>query len=292
MRGSGLLLVAGCAAGAGSPDDTDTDTLDVQCPAPGAPEVVVDGLVGGSEGVAVAPDGAAFVVAADRLVEITPEGGVTDVAPVRGGVGAVWWRDAVWVATGKDASGADAPALVEVSRAGEVTRHPLQTLGRPNFLAPTPWGTLLVSDDFDTRIAEWRDGADTIWAEEVPSPNGMGFSADGRALFVASTFGDEALRAIAVEGEVAGALSLLAPFPDLSAPDGLVVAADGSVLVALNLTGEIHRWDGDRAERVAEGLPFVASLAFGPAPWDPCSVLATSLFGEEVWSVPVGVAGP
>lgn len=287
-----LPLVAACAPGPDGPHDLAEDASVAACPAPGAARVVSDAFVGGTEGLAVAPDGRAWVAGADRLVQLAPDGTITEVAAIRGAVGAAWWRGAVWVATGRDEAGAAAPALVEVSPEGEVLRHPLVTLARPNFVLPTPWGTLLVSDDFDTRIAEWRDGVDRVWAEGVPSPNGLGLSPGGDTLYVASTFVEPGLQALDVTAGQAGALRTLTSFAQGTAPDGLVVAADGSVLVALNLAGRVERWGPDGVSVIAEDLPFVASLAFGRGPWDPCSVLATSLFGETVWEVPVGGRGP
>lgn len=295
MRRAALVIfAAACSGGAPTDAPADTDSGTPVCGAPGVNTLLAEGLTGGTEGVAITGDGTLYVVNNDQLVQVEPDGTFTHLADTPGGVGAAWWQDAIWVASWKDDQGEDAGSLLEITPEGVVTRHPTPDIAKPNFLTPTPWDTLLVSDDFDTRIFEIdASAAVSIWATDVPSPNGMGFSPDGSALYVVSTFVPKPpLSSIAVDGQAAGVRTVLHSFEDGSAPDGLVVAADGTVLVAVNLRGRIDAWQDGRIDTIASGLEWPASLVFGRGAFDRCSVITTSLFGETLSLVTTGHEGP
>ena len=285
-----VVVLVGCGPVADGVDDTDTDDPPT-CGPPGEVTALATGLAPGTEGVAFGPDGTLYVTAKDYVVTIAADGTVATLADTVGGlVGAAWWRDALWVAAWLDEAGDDAPALLEISAAGGVTRHDLATIDKPNFMVPTAWGTLLVADDFDTRIFELDASlVESVWASDVPSPNGMAFSPDGSTLYVASTFTDPGLSAIAVDGEAAGAREVLAAMDGV--PDGIAVTETGEVLVALNIAGRIDVWSPEGVETVASGVDTVASLAFGRGDFDPCAVVATSLFGDALNLVQVGREG-
>ncbi len=256
-----------------------------------------------AEGVAVTPAGDVFVVADDGLWRVDlAAGDAEQVADVWAGVGAVWWAGAVWAAAWEDADGEPAPGLVRYDPAtGAAVTVATPDIAKPNFLLPTRAGdALLVSDDFDTRIFRvTADGTTTVWAADVPSPNGMGWI-DG-ALAVASTFVEPALWRIeeAPDG-TAGARSLLADFTGVNVPDGLLVAADDTVLVALNAGGTLTAvpaadLPAAQPSAVATDLLGLASLAWLPGPdgvaGSTCEVVATQLFGGRVWRIAVGL-GP
>ena len=273
------------------PLDTDTDGKP-PCGPPGVVTAWVEGDWAGTEGAIVAPGGLAYVVSKTGLVSIDASGVDRSVASFGGGVGAAWWNDAIWVAVWEDDDGEDAPALLEVTPTGDVTRHDMPAVAKPNFLTPTPWGTLLIADDFDTRIFEWTgSGEPTVWASDVPSPNGMAFSPDAATLYVASTFTEPGLSGIAVSEGVAGERTVFTSFDSGTTPDGIAVAADGSVLVALNLAQRIDVWKDGEVSTLARDVPTVASLAFGYDGFGACEVVATSLFSGTVSRVSVGQPG-
>lgn len=288
------VFAAACSKGGGPDGDTDGDTDHMPtCTGPGVVTQLADGFTDGTEGVAITEDGTLYVVHSDQLLQVDPDGTKTPVAETPGGVGAAWWHGAVWVASWKDADGNNVGSLMEITPDGVVTRHPTPDIAKPNFLAPTPWDTLLVSDDFDTKIFQVDASVMiTTWAADVPSPNGMGFSPDGSQLYVVSTFvADPPLSSIAVTDKVAGARTVLHTFDSGSAPDGLVVAQDGAVLVAVNLAGRIDAWQDGQISTIASGLTTPASLVFGRGEFDSCSVIATSLFGDTVSMVTAGHEG-
>ena len=288
-----LVVLAGCASAAGGPDDT--DTADVCGPA-GAVRTLATGFdrvsAGGSfgtEGVTFSEDGALYVTARATVERVAQDGGVADVAALPGTIGLAWWRGAVWAGT----SDGSARALVAFAADGTQTRYPLDTDVSLNFLTPTPWGTLLVSDPGSDGLWEWAFGAAslTAWKPDVVSPNGAAFSPDGATLYVAHTFRDAHLSAIAVEDRAAGAETRLVDYPLGSAPDGIALAEDGTVVVALNTANRLDAWRDGEAWTLADPVPFAASVAFGRGGWDPCALVATSLFSGDVFEIDAGVRG-
>ena len=86
---------------------------------------------------------------------------------------------------------------------------------------------------------------------------------------------------------------LLADLGPTAANDGLALDELGRVYVAANGAGQIWRVDPRTRETVliAEGLPGVASLAFGRGEFDHHALYATSTRTGRVWEVRVGVGG-
>ncbi len=170
-------------------------------------------------------------------------------------------------------------------------------LGEPNFVVTTPWGTTLVSDDrIGTSIIRevTLEGDVSVWSDGVPTPNGMVFSLDNRTLYVAATFDDPGLWRVPVseDGE-AGAPEKWVTFEGgVSTPDGVAIDSEGNVYVALNLKSEIAQVKPDGTVAIiAQGVASAASIAFGRGEFDPCSIYATSLFGEQLSRVGIGILG-
>ncbi len=96
--------------------------------------------------------------------------------------------------------------------------------------------------------------------------NGMGFSPDGTKLFHADS-GDRTVYVYDVAAD--GSLAARRPFamtPE-GLPDGLAVAADGSVWVAIAHAGQVQVFTaaGSLTRRIDFPLPMVTSLCFGGA---------------------------
>lgn len=248
-----------------------------------------------SEGIAFGPelldeerDGLMYVAASHSgtIWGVTADGGKTKMVTLPSALGIAFRGEHLFVA----GFGTD-----EIYRVGDGT-HDVYAgpISKPNFVTVTPWGSLLVSNDYADAVSEITDGHATLWTGAVPSPNGMAFSAAGDRLYVVTTFADNpGLWQITLDGQKAGAVKRVATFAGYPTPDGIAVSADGAVYVALNTAGKLVRVDpvsGAVAE-VAAGLQFPASLAFGRGDFDPCSVYVTQLFGKGVHRVNVGVAG-
>jgi len=291
-----LLALAACTGTPG--DDSATLFLCGDDLAVGAVEEVAGGFDAGTEGLAFL-GGRLFVSVPDGVMEILPDGTVLRVATTSSALGLAPWSGGLALAAPGDftldGSGEDGEVL-HVELDGTVSAL-AQGLPNPNFVAPSPWGALLVDDDTNETIWQLGDTGALPWLEGVPSPNGMGFSPDGTTLYVASTFvADPPLWAVPVGADGApGTPVAVATLPTASAPDGLAVAADGMVLVAANLAGELVWVDpatGD-TDTLVSGLDTPASLAFGDGDtWDACSVYATSLYGDTVVRVAAGRPGP
>jgi D-xylonolactonase len=110
------------------------------------------------------------------------------------------------------------------------------------------------------------DGTVRIVAEDILLTNGLGFSPDGRKLYHSDS-GRQLVRVydVAEDGRL-GAPAILAETPD-GKPDGLAVAEDGTVWLALAFSGTVLvlASDGREIRRVSVPDPMVTSVCFGGA---------------------------
>lgn len=296
-----LLLAAALLAACGTTTPEDTGPV-CRAGTPGDVNVLASGLVS-AEGIAFSPTGRLFVNAGTGVVELDKDGGQRVVATVPHAVGLTWWGDALYVAAGDDGSdshagfcnAANRGAVWRVTPEGSATVVARGILA-PNFLTVTPWGTLLVSDDCTTNRTIWemtKEGVVTEWSTGVPSANGLALDLSSSSLLVASTFSEPpALWRIPISGHSAGSPTSIATYPGGSAADGVVLDSEGTLYVALNTKGEIHRYLANgTSEPFTNGLDSPASMAFGIGEFDRCSIYVTSLFGGTVSEVFVGKPG-
>ncbi len=268
-------------------------------------QVVYDGFAGGSEGIAFTADGRLIVTTLDdgmgTLWEISPRGEATLFAEVPYALGLAPRSDGSLVVASIGELMEPDGGVYEVSSSARATLL-AQGIDSANFVALAPDGSVLVSDDFDTRVFRVEsDGTVSTVIQDVPSPNGIAYSPDKTAFYVASTFsnngeltrydvGDDGLP---IESS---AVEILHTGPG-SANDGMGVDVDGFVYVLANFSGELWRVDGSatdlqEGEVVLEDLESPASMAFGRGEnFDPCSAYITELFGTRVVRVALGVEG-
>jgi len=109
------------------------------------------------------------------------------------------------------------------------------------------------------------DGSVRTISDGIMLTNGMGFSPDGKTLYHSDARGD-VVRAYDMlpDGSVSG-WKPLAEIKGGETPDGLAVAADGSIWVALAHGGAVavYEPDGTLRERIPVPLPMVTSVCFG-----------------------------
>ena len=108
------------------------------------------------------------------------------------------------------------------------------------------------------------DGSSRVVGQDVLLTNGLGFSPDGRTLY----HSDSGRRAVCrYEVAANGDLGEKQPFAHTQggAPDGLAVAEDGSVWVALAGGGVVSVFapDGSLRENLPVPMPMVTSVCFG-----------------------------
>jgi xylono-1,5-lactonase len=202
----------------------------------------------------------------------SPSGEVTTVLPHRRGVGGLAWHAAGGLVVGgrniafKTLEGSGSAVLLdERTAAGAVGFNDLTTdsagriyVGSLAFRVfdgePARPGHLHVID---------LDGSARVVADGVLLTNGLGFSPDGGRLYHSDARA-HLVRVYHVAGD--GSLSAWRAFAHLpGTPDGLAVALDGSVWVALAEGGcvAVLEPDGRERRRVPVPLPMVTSVCFG-----------------------------
>ena len=260
-----------------------------------------------AEGLTFSGDGRLFI-GANRAVWIaTPDGAVIKVADVtthlgQAGIGS---RDILAADFGPTNIFRDGPnddgVVWRITPEGAKTVA-AREIADPNFILVLPDRSFLVSDDGVDKIYRVRDGRTDVWSSAVEYPNGLALSPDNRTLYVAQIFSK--LKPIVYDNRI-WAIPLTSSFDPAGPPvllartgkgvDGLAVDEHGRLYVADNQGGKIWRIDPTTGATtiVAEGMPHVASLAFGEGRFDHRSIYATSTErgGGTIWKVRVGVRG-
>jgi len=274
---------------------------------PATPEVFLDDFRA-SEGIAFNGQGEMFVAADMGVWRVESDGTVHRLAEVDRhlGLAGLGKRD-VLAADWGPSNGFEAPGnrdgvVWRVSPAGE--RKAFATdIGDPNAILGLPDGRFLVSDDLTDEIfVVDRSGTVELFTRTVEYPNGLALSPDGSTLYVAQTFTsldpmafDNRLWALSLlDGRTVGEPRLVSRVGQ-GPIDGLAVDADGRIYVADHGGGKVWRVEpaSGAVELVAQGVPYVASLAFGEGEFGNGNLFATTLArgGGTVWRIPVGVDG-
>lgn len=271
----------------------------------GEVEVLYDGFAGGSEGIAFGTDGRLIATTIDdglgTLWELGADGTATPFAEVPYALGLTPRPDGGFVVASIGENMAADGAVYTVSADGDASLL-AEGIDSPNFVVLANDGSVLVSDDFDTRVFRVEaDGTVTTVIENVPSPNGLAYSPARDILYVASTFsapGELTRYDVDADGLPIEATGIEILHTGMGATnDGIAVDVDGFVYVLANLRGEIWKVDGSATELqdgeiVVDGLASPASMAFGRGNgFDPCSAYVTELFGTRVVRVSLGVEG-
>lgn len=253
------------------------------------------------EGVAWGPDGRlwaggeagqVYAIAGGEVHEVASTGGFL-FGITLGGDGTVFACD-----FGKT-------AVQRVSPSGEVstwsTGTPERPLRVPNFCAFDEAGTLYVTDSGDWGAdggALFRvraDGTTEVWSEQVPAfPNGCCLSADGDAVLVVESAARRVVRVPIEDDGSAGAPTTVVDLTG-SQPDGVALAAEGTLLIGCYRPDRIWRVDPDgRVSVLAEDPDGVilnqpANVAFYGAALD--RIVVSSLGGWSLRSADVGLTG-
>jgi len=225
------------------------------------------------EGPTVEPDGSLVFsdVVRGGVHRLRPDGSVEDVVPHRRGVGGIalhadgghvisgrnvsWKRDGeTTVLLDRDDEGMSFNDLTTDSDGriyvGSLLFDPLDAG------SPRRTGSLFLID---------LDGSSRVVHDDVRLTNGLGVSPDGTALYHADTEAHAVWRYDrADDGSLSGRRALH-QWDERGQPDGLAVAADGSVWVAMAASGEVVGVGpgGDVIATIQVEVPMVTSVCFG-----------------------------
>lgn len=271
---------------------------------PVAPQIFIDELEG-SEGIAFNGEGRLFIGGDGAVWIAAPDGEVRKIADLDAplGLAGIGPRDILAADFGPKnvfQHGPNEDGLVwRITPEGRKTVV-ASGIADPNFILVLPEGTFLVSDDGTDKIYSVRDGEVSLWSAEVSYPNGMVLSLDERTVYVAQIFksldpivGDDRLWAFGLADGLPAGPPALAARTGEGGIDGLAADELGRIYVADNGAGKIFRVDPRSREVVliAEGMPGVASLAFGEGDFERDAIYATSTRTGTIWNVRVGVRG-
>jgi hypothetical protein len=295
------LILLSCTAGDGGQQDQGEVEFPVM------PVVLVEGQFSRCEGIAFNGEGDLYVAGDSALWRVNLQGEVNWICAAHSNLGLapVGARDILFADFGPTNAWDHGPNRDGV--VWRVTPEGIKSvaaagMGDPNFVLVLGNGEFLVSDDATDEIFVSRgDGSVEIFTRQINHPNGMALSPDGGSLYVAQMFRsinpnitDGRLWILTLENNrIQGVPRIAADLGDAAANDGLAVDVQGRIYVAAWGTGQIWRFDPQTNETllIAEGMPGVASLAFGRGNFNHRSIYATSTLSGTVWEVGVGIEG-
>lgn len=278
------------------------------------PEVVIEDRFNGAEGLAFNAEGRLFMAANRAIWEIGEDGSVRKLVDNSSNLGMapIGARDLLKADFGPlvyPQAGPNSDGVVwRVTPEGDTSRV-ADGIGDPNAIVVFPDGSFLVSDDFTTNIYHVSPaGAVGVFTETIPFPNGLALSPDGAWLYVAQLFArapegppparfedfsDQLWRLPLRDFRPAGPAEVIFRTGGETGPDGLAVDARGRVYLSAAREGQLWRYDPatGTGELLADGLPGLASLAFGQGPFDPESLYAVQIRGGRLLRFRVGARG-
>lgn len=294
------LVLAACGSPPSSDAGGDAPTVDVPAVDAGPPLVEPFADLGTtSEGIALgrtAGGAPALYVTTmdDRIVQVAPDGTVSDFVTIHGGLGiAVRQTGELVVCAKTSVADGELPGLFEVALDGTIstltTTGPRGAFGLTNFVAVAPDGSLVFSDsEGDVLYRADADGANVaVVTDTITYPNGLAFSPDGATLYVAS-WDTTTLHALSFDAAtgVYGAPS--AAITGVSNVDGVVTTSTGALVLVTSTAGVVAVDPASPAATPDELLPsralsLPANGAFGGDGFGRTELYLTSLSRSGVW---------
>lgn len=263
-------------------------------------------LAGNSEGIALGhtaggePVLYVGLLAQSEIVAVAPDGTATHVADVPRPLGIAVRADGDLVVCGKsDETDTAAGAVWRVSptdgTATPLVESPAEPLSNPNFVAIAPDGSLLFSDNAANRVyrADADGGGLSLVTDAFTYPNGIAFAPDGATAYVSSwdTAVVYRLSFDAASGMYGAPEEALT---DVTNVDGIVVAADGALVLVSNPEGILLVEPGStEVTEIAppRGFGLPANGAFGEGAYGDDWLYVSNLLGARVARVRIGRPG-
>jgi sugar lactone lactonase YvrE len=144
---------------------------------------------------------------------------------------------------------------------------PDEPMVTPNWGAFDAAGRFLVTDSGRWKAADGKifvvdpGGATAVWSRESRDfPNGLAVAPDGACVYVLESTPGRLVSIELLDDGSAGPRHVLAELPGI-VPDGVAMAADGSLLIACYRPDAIYRWEADQGLTVLASDPEGTLLA-------------------------------
>ena len=206
---------------------------------------------------------------------VTKDGAVETVFPHRRGIGGMSLHEQNGlVVSGRNISykrfgSEDSIVLLDRDEAnGNVGYNDITTDSKGRIYAGSLGSSPVFEDGLEPKSGNLYvidiDGSTRIVAEDIQLTNGLAFSPDGSTLYHADSRRQAVMCYSALGNGDLGPKQVFAEF-DEGAPDGLVVAVDGSVWVANASQGRVDVFDstGSSTHTVEIPVPMCTSVCFG-----------------------------
>lgn len=263
-------------------------------------ETLFGDLGGTSEGIAMVTLGGedALVVTrgigSDLVLRVAPDGTTTTFATVPGGLAMAQLADGALLVCGRTLSDSSAPGAVwRVETDGSasilISADPAGgDIGQANALAIAPDESFFVFTDseLDRVYRASIDGSGlALVTDALDFPNGVAFSADGSAVFVAEWNGAAVHRFAVSSGELGAPEEVVTGIPN---PDGVLVAPDGALLVVSSIRGVWRAVPGEAATQLARGPMLGANAALGRGAYGEGTLYVASLARTQLTRLDLG----
>lgn len=277
-------------------------------------EVLIENRFRAGEGLSFNGEGRLFVGANRAVWEVTPDLQTRKIAEFTSNLGMapIGGRDLLKADFGPlvfPQHGTNTDGVIwRISPDGDTTRI-AGGIGDPNAIVVFPDRSFLVSDDFTHNIYHVTTAGNvSVFTDAIPFPNGLALSPDGNALYVArlfvrapegppparfEDFSDEVWRLPMRDFRPAGPPEVIFRTGGETGPDGLAVDVEGRIYLTAARAGQLWRFDpkNGHGELLADGLPGLASIAFGQGAFDPESLYAMQIQGGRILRFKLGVRG-
>ena len=288
-------------------DSTDVEPVPVLLvpETPLEPQYLTEELPVATEGLAFDGSGNLYLSATDGRVLRVDSSGVAEeyvvLLPVEGGVN----PGSAGLTIGPDGSlyvcRYAANRIEKISGQPPVVEVFLDTMDTPNTVLFQDDGTFWYTSsggnvEYYGHIGRLPVGETVpeVVVDGIVYANGLAFEPDGSALYVTSTDPGSVLRVALDDSGIAGEPEVVVDGADMAIADGLLMAPDGTLLIAGFGTGRLYAWRAGELHIVAEdaGMAMfgVASLAWGAGDgFGDTTIYATNLMKPVVYAFPLDI---